>query len=247
MSGHSKWSTIKRQKGVADAKRSKVFTRLTREITLAARTGADPELNPRLRLAVQKARDSNMPRDNIDRAIKKVSGGDGNAATLDEVTYEAYGPGGVAILLEVVTENRNRTAADVKAALNKSGGSMGEAGSVAWMFRTNGVLTVTAASDDADEIALRAIDAGAEDFTVDDDAVEIYCSPGDIEDIRAVLESDGVDVASAEVTQVPTATVLVDSKVADQTIRLLEKLEDLDDVQRVSTNADFPQDLVVES
>ena len=246
MSGHSKWSTIKRQKGVADAKRSKIFTRLTREITLAARTGADPELNPRLRLAVQKARDSNMPRDNIDRAIKKVSGADGNAATLDEVTYEAYGPGGVAILLEVVTENRNRTAADVKAALNKSGGSMGETGSVAWMFRTNGVLTVPAASADADEIALRAIDAGAEDFTVDDDAVEIYCSPGSIEDIRAVLESDGVAVESAEVTQVPTATVMVDSKVADQTIRLLEKLEDLDDVQRVSTNADFPQDLVVE-
>ena len=123
---------------------------------------------------------------------------------------------------------------------------MGETGSVAWMFRTNGVLTVPAASADADEIALRAIDAGAEDFTVDDDAVEIYCSPGSIEDIRAVLESDGVAVESAEVTQVPTATVMVDSKVADQTIRLLEKLEDLDDVQRVSTNADFPQDLVVE-
>ncbi len=247
MSGHSKWSTIKRQKGVADAKRSKIFTRLTREITLAARTGADPELNPRLRLAVQKARDNNMPRDNIDRAIKKVSGGDGSMATLDEVTYEAYGPGGVAILLEVVTENRNRTSADVKAALNKSGGSMGESGSVSWMFKTNGVLTVVAASHEADEIALRAIDAGADDFTVDDDAVEIYCSPGAIEDIRAVLESDGVAVASAEVTQVPTATVAVDSKVADQTIRLLEKLEDLDDVQRVSTNADFPQDLVIES
>ena len=246
MSGHSKWSTIKRAKGVVDAKRSKIFTRLTREVTLAARTGVDPELNPRLRLAIQKARDNNMPRDNIDRAIKKVAGGDGNAATLDEVTYEAYGPGGVAILLEVVTENRNRTAADVKAALNKAGGSMGESGSVSWMFKTNGVLTIPAAGDEADEIALRAIDAGAEDFTVDDDAVEIYCAPGAIEEIRMVLESEGVTVANSEVTQIPTAMVTVDPKLADQTIRLLEKLEDLDDVQRVSTNADFPQELIAD-
>ena len=246
MSGHSKWSTIKRAKGVVDAKRSKIFTRLTREVTLAARTGVDPELNPRLRLAIQKARDNNMPRDNIDRAIKKVAGGDGNAATLDEVTYEAYGPGGVAILLEVVTENRNRTAADVKAALNKAGGSMGESGSVSWMFKTNGVLTIPAAGDEADEIALRAIDAGAEDFTVDDDAVEIYCAPGAIEEIRTVLESEGVTVANSEVTQIPTAMVTVDPKLADRTIRLLEKLEDLDDVQRVSTNADFPQELIAD-
>lgn len=246
MSGHSKWSTIKRAKGVVDAKRSKIFTRLTREITLAARTGVDPELNPRLRLAIQKARDNNMPRDNIDRAIKKTGGGDGNAASLDEVTYEAYGPGGVAILLEVVTENRNRTAADVKAALNKSGGSMGEAGSVSWMFKTNGVLTIPTAGDEADEIALRAIDAGAEDFTVDDDAIEIYCSPGAIEEIRAALESEGVAVTNAEVTQIPTATVTVDSELAGQTIRLLEKLEDLDDVQRVSTNAEFPQELLTD-
>ena len=247
MSGHSKWSTIKRAKGVVDAKRSKIFTRLTREITLAARTGVDPELNPRLRLAVQKARDNNMPRDNIDRAIKKASGGDGNTASLDEITYEAYGPGGVAILLEVVTENRKRTAADVKAALNKSGGSMGEAGSVSWMFRTNGVLTVAAVGDEADAIALSAIDAGAEDFMVDDDAVEIYCSPSAIEDIRSIMESEGVAVTNAEVTQVPTTTVAVDSGLADQTIKLLERLEDLDDVQRVSTNAEFPQDLFADS
>ena len=242
MSGHSKWSQIKRQKGAADAKRGQLFTKLGREITVAARAGgADPEGNPRLRLAVQRARESNMPMDVIKRAIDRGAGG-GDASALEEVVYEGYGPGGTAILVEAMTDNRNRTVAEIRNAFTRGGGSLGESGCVAWNFENRGVIAIEPDGADPEEVALQAIDAGAEDFQVADDTVEVYTEPASIEEVRQALEGQSVKVASAETAMVPKTTLELDAKDAVTVLKLMERLEDLDDVQRVYSNLDVSEE-----
>lgn len=242
MAGHSKWAQIKRQKGVADVRRGALFTKLSREITVAARQGGgDPEMNFRLRLAVQKARDNNMPADNIERAIKRAVGG-GEAAELHEITYEGYGPGGVAVLVEALTDNRNRTVAEVRSVFTRAGGSLGEAGSVGWQFESRGVVTVNAAGRNPDEITLTAIDAGAEDFEVEGDMVEISTAPADLEAVRTAVLDAGYEVTSAELSKVPRTPIAAGADVAGQVLRLLDRLEELDDVQRVYSNAEFSEE-----
>lgn len=245
MAGHSKWKQIKRQKGAADAKRSQVFTKLGREITVAAKQGGsgDPDANPRLRLAIEKAREANMPKDNIDRAIKRGTG-EAEGAELEEVVYEGYGPGGTAILVEALTDNRNRTVSDLRNAFEKAGGNLGEAGSVAWQFESRGLITLEANGADADDLALRAMDTDADDVRVDSGAIEVYTQPSALEAVRRQLADSGVAVSAAEVMMVPKSTVPLDGKLAEQVLRLLDKLDELDDVQRVASNADFPEDVL---
>jgi YebC/PmpR family DNA-binding regulatory protein len=249
MSGHSKWSTIKRQKGANDAKRGALFTKVTREIMIAARQGGgDPDANYRLRLAVDKARRPpiNMPADNIKRAIERATGG-GDAETFEEIVYEGYGPGGVAILVEAQTDNRNRTAAEVRSIFTKAGGQLAGSGAVAWQFEPRGLITVSANGQDPDEVALAAIDAGAEDVDTSDTAVvEVYTTPGGLEQVRQALDAAGVSVESAEATMIARNTVEVDHDRARQNLRLVESLEDLDDVQRVTANFDIPEELFAE-
>jgi YebC/PmpR family DNA-binding regulatory protein len=242
VSGHSKWASIKRSKGVTDAKRGQLFTKLTREITVAAREGADPVGNARLRLAVQRARDSNMPIDNIERAIKRGSGS-GEGTNYQEMWYEGYGPGGVALLVSVLTDNRNRTAAEIRSAFHKSGGNLGETGSVAWLFDNRGIITLDASGRDADEVALVAIDAGADDVQVAGDSLEVYTAPTDMEGVRTALEEHGIPVLSSEAALVPKTSMQVDEKVAEQTLRLVDKLEELDDVQNVYSNLDVSDEV----
>jgi YebC/PmpR family DNA-binding regulatory protein len=238
MSGHSKWANIKRQKGAADAKRGQLFTKLAREIIVAAREGGvNLDSNFRLRLAVQKARDSNMPSDNIERAIKKGSG-EGGAGTLAEVTFEGYGPSGIAILVETLTDNRNRTVQDVRRLFTRHGGNLGESGCVSWLFESRGVITVEGNTSDAEGIALRAIDAGAEDVKTEDSYVEIYTQPQDLEKIRKVIE-EKEHVVSAELSRMPKTMVVLDENKAVQALNFLDELEALDDVQRVFSNMDF--------
>lgn len=237
MSGHSKWSSIKRQKGVADAKRGQLFTKLGREIAVAARDGADPTANARLRLAVQRARDANMSVDTIERAIKRAAGG-ADGANYHEITYEGYGPGGVAILVDALTDNRNRAAAEIRSVFSRNGGNLGESGSVRWLFEPKGVISVETDGHDADEIALVAIDAGADDVQSEDGALEVYTEPGHLEEVRNVLEREGIAVASSESTMIPTTSVPLDERTAEQTMRLIERLEELDDVQNVYSNSE---------
>ena len=245
MSGHSKWSTIKHQKGVADNKRGQLFTKLGKEITVATRHGGgDPEANSRLRLAIERARDANMPKDNIERAIKRGTGEDADAAQLEEIVYEGYGPGGTAILVEALTDNRNRTASDIRSTFSKGGGNLGEAGSVAWQFETRGLIALDTGDADAEELALRAIDSGAEDVNVDGDSVEVYTRPDQLESVRLALSDAEIAVASAEIMQAPKSTIALDANNAGQVLRLLDKLDELDDVQRVSSNADFPEEVL---
>jgi len=241
MAGHSKWKQIKRQKAVADARRGTLFTKLGREITMAAKMGgADPAGNPRLRLAIEKARDNNMPMDVIERAINKAVAGS-DTSQLDEVIYEGYGPGGTAVLVEAMTDNRNRTVAEIRNAFGRGGGNLGETGSVAWQFTTRGVITLNLQpGQDAEEVALQAIDAGAEDFSVDDGVVSVYTKPEDLEAVRRALQERGFEASSADIERVPNVTVQLDEKDAIQALRLLDRLEDLDDVQKVYSNADFP-------
>jgi YebC/PmpR family DNA-binding regulatory protein len=248
MSGHSKWSTIKRQKGANDARRGAMFTKVAREIAVAARAGGgDPDANYRLRLAMDKARSINMPADNIKRAIEKATGG-GDAEQFEEIVYEGYGPGGVAVLVEAATDNRNRTAAEVRSIFTKTGGQLAGSGAVAWQFEPRGLITINRDGKvDADEIALAAIDAGAEDVDTDDDeAIEIYTDPTSLETIRRALEGAGVPVESAESAMVAKNTVELDSAKARQALRLVEMLEDLEDVQRVTANFDIPEDVFAE-
>jgi YebC/PmpR family DNA-binding regulatory protein len=241
MSGHSKWSQIKRQKGVADSRRGAVFTKLGREITLAARLGGgDPDGNFRLRLAVQRARDSNMPSETIDRAIKRGVGGT-EGAELQEITYEGYGPGGTAIMVDVLTDNRNRSAAELRATFTRAGGNLGESGSVAWQFESHGVITVTADGAQAEEIELAAIDAGAEDVKSEDSVVEVITAPNQLEAVRRALTEQKIAIASAELAMVPKVTVDLSDKEGEQVLRLLDRLEELDDVQRVYSNAEFSE------
>lgn len=244
MSGHSKWSQIKRQKGATDAQRGQLFTKLAKEIIIAAKQGGpDPNANFRLRLAVQKAKESNMPHDNIDRAIKRATGG-GEGAELTEVTYEGFGPAGTAVIVEAATDNRNRTVAEVRNVFTRSGGNLGENGSVSWNFEQRGVISIVRNGLDADDVMMQAIDAGAEDVQVGGETIDVYTQPADLEKVKKVLEDSGVAVTSAESTRVPKTTVQLDERDAVQTLRLVEKLEALDDVQKVYFNAEFNDDVL---
>ena len=247
MSGHSKWHTIKHKKGAADAKRGKVFTRIIKELSVAARNGGgDPDMNPRLRTIVADAKSVNMPADNIKRTIDKATGG-GETDQYEEIVYEGYGPGGIAVLVEAQTDNRNRTAGEVRSMFAKSGGQLAGSGAVAWQFEPRGLIEVPRAGLDADEVTLTAIDAGAEDVDTDDEeTIEIYTSPADLEPVRKALEAAGVPVGSAESTMIAKQTVELDSSKARQALRLVELLEDLDDVQRVTANFDIPEDVYAE-
>lgn len=241
MSGHSKWSQIKRQKGVTDAKRGAVFTKLGRELAVAAKQGGpDPLANFRLRLAVQRAREANMPADTIERAIKRATGG-GDAAELEEITYEGYGPGGIGILVDAMTDNRNRTAASIRSIFDRAGGSLGESGSVAWQFDSRGVITVNVAKAGSEEIELAAIDAGAVDVQEGDGEVQVITNRADLEAVRRALTDTGLDIVSAELSFVPTNTVELDEAKSVQALKLLDKLENDDDVQKVYTNAEFTE------
>jgi len=242
MSGHSKWAQIKRQKGAADAKRGQLFTKLGREIAVAAREGADPAANARLRLAMQRARDANMPMDTIDRAIKRAAGA-GDAATFQEITYEGYGPNGVAILVEALTDNRNRAAAEIRSVFNRNGGNLGEAGSVRWLFDSKGVITVVTGGADPDEIGLVAIDAGAEDVQVDDGTLAVYTDPAHLEAVRTALEEGGITIVQSDTDMVPKTTITLDEHAAEQTLRLIDRLEELEDVQRVYSNSEVPDEV----
>ena len=239
MSGHSKWSSIKHQKGVTDARRGQLFTKLTREIMVAVRQGgSSPETNFRLRLAVQKARDNSMPLDNIERAIKRASGTMGEAALI-EMVLEGYGPSGAAILVEALTDNRNRTLQDVRNIFSRHNGNLGESGCVAWLFDSKGLITIRTNELDTEELALEAIDAGAEDVTVENNFVAIYTRPEELEAVRKALEEKSRPITSAELSMVPKTMVELDEKPALQTLKLLDKLEELDEVQRVSSNVNF--------
>ena len=239
MSGHSKWSSIKHQKGVADARRGQLFTKLTREIMVAVRQGGgSPDTNFRLRLAVQKARDNSMPLDNIERAIKRASGTMGGEA-LTEMVLEGYGPSGAAILVEALTDNRNRTLQDVRNIFSRHNGNLGESGCVAWLFDSKGLITIRTNELNTEALALEAIDAGAEDVTVENNFVAIYTRPEELERVRKALEEKDRPITSAELSMVPKTMVELDEKPALQTLKLLDKLEELVEVQRLSSNVNF--------
>jgi YebC/PmpR family DNA-binding regulatory protein len=246
MGGHSHWSTIKRQKGASDARRGQLFTKLAREITVSAREGGgDPGMNPRLRLAIDKAKENNMPADTIKRAIERGAGG-GDAANLQEIMFEGYGPGGVAILVQALTDNRNRTVSALRTSLTRGGGTLGEAGSVAWQFDHKGLITVEAGGAGPEELALVAIDAGADDVQVFDSLIEVHTAAADLMKVKRELEASGFKIASADLAMIPKTMVPLEEQVAVQALRLLDTIEDLDDVQKVYSNADFPEPVLME-
>jgi YebC/PmpR family DNA-binding regulatory protein len=244
MSGHSKWAQIKRQKGVNDARRGQLFTRLGREIIVAVREGGsgDPNANFRLRMAMQRAREANMPMENIERSIKRAAGG-GEGAQLDELTYEGYAPGGAAVLVQVVTDNRNRSASEIRNVFSRNGGNLGENGCVDWIFEQRGIIDVELEGKDPDEITLEAADAGAEDVepvSPNDEVLTIYTEPAQMESVRAALEGKQYKIAKAEVSMLPKTKVELADKEALQAMRLIDRLEELDDVQNVYTNVEIP-------
>ncbi len=242
MSGHSKWSTIKHKKGAADAKRGQLFTRLTKEIIVAAKAGGgDPDMNARLRLAVQVAKQNNMPLDNIERAIKRATGQSDDQAELEELVYEGFSPGGAAILVVAVTDNRNRASSEVRNVFDRNNGKMGQVGSVGWMFEQKGVITLQLSGEQMEDAELLAIEHGAEDISDDGDTLEVRTAPENFEAVRRALEEAGMTPDTAEVTMAPTTQTGLDERTAEQTLKLLDRLEDLDDVQKVHTNADFPE------
>jgi YebC/PmpR family DNA-binding regulatory protein len=244
MAGHSKWAGIKHKKAIVDARRGKLFTKLARAITIAAKEGGgEIDGNPRLALAVQKAKDASMPKDNIERAIAKGTGEGADADALETVMYEGYGPGGVALMVEAVTENRNRTGSDVRHVFGKHGGNLGEPGSVAYLFDKKGVVVVDAERYSEDDLMV-AIDAGAEDIALDDDVFEIVCEPSDLTAVRAALDEAGIEVESAEVAQQPKTRVTLDEEQAGKLMRLIDAFEDLDDVDEVHANFDVPADVL---
>jgi YebC/PmpR family DNA-binding regulatory protein len=244
VSGHSKWSSIKHKKGAADAKRGQLFTKLARAIQVAARDGGgDPAGNAALATAVQKAKDARMPKDNIERAIAKGTGADASGVAIEQVVYEGYGPGGVAIMVEALTDNRNRTSAEVRHVFSRNGGSLGEPGSVAWTFRKKGVLVADAGRYSEDDL-VAAIDAGAEDVSVDGDVFEVITEPADLPAVRAALEGAGVKLDSAELTMRADNRVPVEEGEARALLRLLDELEDQDDVAAVHANFDVDDALL---
>ena len=244
MSGHSKWSTIKRKKGKADAERGKIFTRLIKDITLAARNGGgDENANPRLRSAVAAAKTANMPAANIDRAIKKGTG-ELPGVVYEEGTLEGYGPAGVALYIEILTDNRNRTVADVRHNLTKHGGNLAESGAVAWMFEKKGLITVPSEDLDEEEILMVVMDAGAEDLKSEEDFFEITSSAEDLENVKTTLESSQIKYDSANLTMYPKNTIKVEGKDAETLLKILDALEDLDDVQNVYSNFDIDMSIL---
>jgi YebC/PmpR family DNA-binding regulatory protein len=239
MSGHSKWSTIKRKKGAADAKRGKIFTKLIREIATAARMGGgDVDANPRLRLAVEKARQANMPKDNILRAIKKGTGGDA-ADSYEEIVYEGYGPGGAAVYVEVLTDNKNRTVGGVRHVLTRYGGNLGSSGCVGYLFEKKGLITFESADLDADSLLESALDAGAEDVLESSDSIDVVTTPANLEVVKDALKKAGFEAIQGVITMEPTATVKIEGNEAERMLRLSDALEDLDDVQNVYANFDI--------
>jgi len=239
VAGHSKWANIKHRKAAQDAKKGKIFTKVAKEITVAAKLGGgDPEMNPRLRLALDKAKSVNLPKDNVERAIKKGTG-EGNEANFEDVTYEGYGPGGVAILVQALTDNKNRTVSEVRSTMSKKGGSMGEAGCVSWIFDKKGVITIPLNNVDEETIMSLAVEAGAEDVEIGEEYYEIICSPSEYEDVKVSIEKTGIEYEYAEITMRPKNTVEVEDDVAKKVINLLEALEDLDDIQEVYSNVDM--------
>jgi len=245
MSGHSKWATTKHKKAAADAKRGKIFTKLIKELTVAARIGGgDSDGNPRLRLAIQKSKEQNMPADNIKRAIMKGTG-ELPGVSYEELVYEGYGPGGTAILVEIMTDNKNRTVSEIRHIFSKHSGNMGEAGSVAWMFHKSGYITVEKKKADEEALMALVLDAGAEDMKGDDpDYYEILTAPSEVERVKKALDEKGVPVTLAEVGQIPQTYVKLDGKDAEQMLKLMEALEDHDDVQKVHANFDIAQEVM---
>ena len=242
MSGHSKWATIKHKKGIADQKRGQKFTKLIKEISVAARMGgADPDMNAALRTAILKARAENMPKDNIERAIKKGSGEMGNAVFI-ELVYEGYAPGGVAIIVDTLTDNKNRTAADVRSTLTKLGGSLGSSGCVSYMFQTKGVITYDASKYSEEDIFNAALENGAEDVTNEDGVIEVTTSPADFGAVLEAMQAAGFEQDSADVSRIADQTVTLDKEKAQKVMNIVERLEDLDDVQSVATNLELPDD-----
>jgi YebC/PmpR family DNA-binding regulatory protein len=241
MSGHSKWSSIKRKKGATDAKRGQAFTRLIKEITVAARIGGgDPEGNPRLRTAIAAAKADNMPKDNIDRAIKKGTG-ELEGVSYDEFLYEGYGPGGAAVLIEAMTDNKNRTTADIRHIFAKGNGNLGEAGCVAWMFEKKGYIVVEKSAVDEEQLMELALDAGADDIQEDEKEFEVVTDPGAFDAVKEALDGAGIQYLLAEVTMHPQSVVQLEGKNAEQMLRLMEQLEDHDDIQKVYANFDIPE------
>lgn len=244
MSGHNKWSTIKHKKGAADAKRGKIFTKLIKELTVAARMGGgDIEANPRLRSAVQAAKSENMPKDNIDRAIKKGTG-ELEGVSYEEANYEGYGPGGAAVLVESLTDNKNRAVAEIRHIFNKAGGSMGENGCVSWMFDKKGYIEFEKSAVEEDVLMETALEAGAEDVREDEDSFEVITAPQDFEEVKAAIDGKSIPYIAAEITMLPQTMLGLTGKEAEQMVKLLENLEDCDDVQKVYTNADIPDDIL---
>ncbi|MCP5060683.1 MAG: YebC/PmpR family DNA-binding transcriptional regulator [bacterium] len=246
MSGHSKWSTIKRKKGAADAKRGKIFTKLIREIATAARIGGgDVDANPRLRLAVDKARAANMPKDNIQKGIQKGTGG-GEGEAYEEATYEGYGPGGTAVLVSVLTDNRNRTVSEVRHVFSKAGGNLGENGCVAYLFEKRGLLAFDASGIDADALMEAALEGGAEDVVEGEEVLSVVTNPAEFEGVKHALTAAGFEPQQAEITMEPSTTVELDGKDAEAMLKLADALEDLDDIQAVYANYDIADEVLAE-
>ncbi len=246
MSGHSKWSTIKHKKAKEDAKRGKIFTKLIREISVAAREGGgDPDSNPRLRTAVNAARTANMPQDNVKRAIQKGTG-ELPGATYEEGSFEGYGPGGVAVYVEILTDNKNRTTAEVRHLFSRYNGNLGESGCVAWLFSKKGYITVDASQSDVDTVMMAAIDAGAEDVNEEDGTIEIFTQPNNLDTVRAALDEAGIPVDICEVSMIPSNTVKLEGKDATNMLKLMDGLEEHDDVQTVAANFDISEEILAE-
>ncbi len=244
MSGHSKWSSIKHKKGAIDAKRGKIFTKLIKEITVAAKMGGgDPDANPRLRTAIAAAKAQNMPKDNLERAIKKGTG-DLEGVDYEEIVYEGYGPGGVAVLVECLTDNKNRTIADVRYIFNKAGGNIGTDGCVAWMFDKKGLISVEKSISDEDTLMEIGLEAGAEDVKDEGDCFEIITEPSDFDTVREAVEAASIAYEIAEITMIPQTQTDLEGKVAEQMVRFLDALEDCDDIQKFYTNADISDEVL---
>ncbi len=242
MSGHSKWATIKHKKGAADAKRGQKFTKLIKEISVAAKMGgADPDSNARLRTAIIKARAENMPKDNIDRAIKKGSG-EMDSSVFYELTYEGYAPGGVALIIDTLTDNKNRTASDVRAALTKGGGTLGATGCVSYMFQTKGIIAYDGEQYSEEELFEVALENGADDVVAEDGIIEVITAPADFASVLEAMQGAGFEQMSAEVEKVADQTVLLETEKARKVLKIVDRLEELDDVQQVSTNLELPDD-----
>lgn len=248
MSGHSKWAQIKRKKGVTDARRGQLFTRLGRDITIAVREGGsgDPDANFQLRLAVEKARGSNMPKENIERAIQRGLGATGDGAQLEDISYEAYGPGGTALIVQVLTDNRNRAAAEVRRVITRSGANLASAGSVAWMFDKRGVFSIPTKGKNPEDLELELIDAGVDDFHADGDSIEAVVSPEHVRGVREELQKRNIPIESAEVTLVAKNSAEVVPQDAVKTMQLIEQLEELDDVQKVISNLEITEEAMAQ-